>query len=58
MSGALKRALIEWLGPVDQEIASELMVSTATVKAYVTRIFTKLALTNRTQVAILVHDAR
>jgi len=45
-------------GCTNQEIASELNVSTATVKAYMTRIFTKLALTNRTQVAILVHDAR
>nr|WP_157437418.1 response regulator transcription factor [Actinoplanes subtropicus] len=45
------------IGHTNQEIASELRVSTATVKAYVTRIFTKLELTNRTQVAILVHDA-
>jgi DNA-binding NarL/FixJ family response regulator len=33
-------------------------MSTATVKAYVSRILTKLALTNRVQVALLVHDAR
>jgi DNA-binding NarL/FixJ family response regulator len=45
-------------GRTNQEIGGELMMSTATVKAYVTRIFTKLDLTNRTQVAVLVHEAR
>jgi DNA-binding NarL/FixJ family response regulator len=44
-------------GRTNQEVGAELMMSTATVKAYVTRIFTKLALTNRVQVAILVHEA-
>jgi DNA-binding NarL/FixJ family response regulator len=33
------------------------MLSTATVKAYMSRILTKLDLNNRVQVALLVHDA-
>jgi DNA-binding NarL/FixJ family response regulator len=45
-------------GLTNQEIGTELLLSTATVKAYITRIFTKLDLVNRVQVAILVHDAR
>jgi DNA-binding NarL/FixJ family response regulator len=32
-------------------------MSVATVKAHVTHILTKLDLTNRTQVAMLAHDA-
>ncbi|WP_372338945.1 LuxR C-terminal-related transcriptional regulator [Actinoplanes sp. RD1] len=32
-------------------------MSTATVKSYVSRILTKLDLTNRVQVAILIRDA-
>ena len=45
-------------GRTNQEIGAELLMSTATVKAYVTRIFTKLELTNRVQVAVLVHESR
>jgi DNA-binding NarL/FixJ family response regulator len=45
-------------GRTNQEIAADLLMSTGTVKAYVTRIFTKLQLTNRVQVAILVHESR
>jgi DNA-binding NarL/FixJ family response regulator len=45
-------------GRTNQEIGTELLMSTATVKAYVSRIFTKLSLTNRVQIALLVHDAR
>ncbi|WP_438872608.1 response regulator transcription factor [Paractinoplanes pyxinae] len=45
-------------GRTNHEIATELLMSTATVKAYVSRIFTKLSLTNRVQIALLVHDAR
>ncbi|MGX6606850.1 response regulator transcription factor [Micromonosporaceae bacterium Da 78-11] len=45
-------------GRTNQEIAAALMMSTATVKAYVSRIFVKLTLTNRVQIALLVHDAR
>ena len=45
-------------GLTNQEIGSALLMSTATVKAYVSRIFTKLSLTNRVQIALLVHEAR
>lgn len=44
-------------GLSNQEIASALYLSVATVKAHVGRVLTKLGLENRTQVAILVHDA-
>ncbi|TKG72156.1 response regulator transcription factor [Prauserella endophytica] len=44
-------------GKSNAEIAGELFVSVATVKAHITRILTKLGLGNRTQVALLVHDA-
>jgi DNA-binding NarL/FixJ family response regulator len=39
------------------EVAAELFMSVATVKAYVTRLLTKLDLNNRVQVALLVHDS-
>jgi DNA-binding NarL/FixJ family response regulator len=45
-------------GRTNQEVGTSLRMSTATVKAYVSRIFTKLSLTNRVQIALLVHDAR
>ncbi len=45
-------------GMTNLEIGRELMMSTATVKAYMTRILTKTDLSNRVQVALLVHDAR
>jgi DNA-binding NarL/FixJ family response regulator len=51
-------ALLVAQGQTNQEIGTALRMSTATVKAYVSRILTKLALTNRVQVALLVHDAR
>nr|WP_200873359.1 response regulator transcription factor [Actinokineospora spheciospongiae] len=44
-------------GLSNAEIAAELGVSTATVKAHLTRVLGKLALGNRTQIALLVHDA-
>jgi DNA-binding NarL/FixJ family response regulator len=44
-------------GRTNQEIGRELLLSTATVKAYMSRILTKLELGNRVQVALLVHDA-
>lgn len=44
-------------GRTNQEIGRELVMSTATVKAYVSRILTKLDLNNRVQIALLVHDA-
>jgi DNA-binding NarL/FixJ family response regulator len=44
-------------GQSNLEIGASLYLSVATVKAHVGRILTKLGLENRTQVAILVHDA-
>jgi DNA-binding NarL/FixJ family response regulator len=44
-------------GKTNAEIAAELYLSVATVKANITRIHTKLDLANRTQIALLVHDA-
>ncbi|MEI2777105.1 MAG: response regulator transcription factor [Tetrasphaera sp.] len=45
-------------GLSNTEIATELFMSVATVKAHVGRIFTKLGVENRVQIAILVHDAQ
>lgn len=45
-------------GLSNAEIAAKLYQSLATVKATITRVLAKLGCTNRTQVAILVHDAR
>lgn len=44
-------------GMSNAEIATELCMSVATVKAHISRIFTKLGTTNRVQVAICMHDA-
>ena len=44
-------------GLSNAEIASSLHMSVATVKAHISRLFTKLDATNRVQIAILVHDA-
>jgi DNA-binding NarL/FixJ family response regulator len=44
-------------GGSNAEIAAELYMSQATVKAHISRIFTKLGATNRVQVAITMHDA-
>jgi DNA-binding NarL/FixJ family response regulator len=44
-------------GRTNAEIAAELHVSVATVKAHITRVLTKLDVGNRTQIALLVHDA-
>jgi DNA-binding NarL/FixJ family response regulator len=44
-------------GKSNAEIASELYMSVATVKAHVSRVLTKLELNNRVQIALLAHDA-
>ena len=44
-------------GEPNATIARELFVSEATVKTYVSRLLAKLDLTNRTQAAILAHEA-
>jgi DNA-binding NarL/FixJ family response regulator len=45
-------------GLSNAEIARELDMAEATVKAHVSRALAKLGMTNRVQAAILVHDAR
>ena len=45
-------------GASNAEIAASLFMSEATVKAHVSRLLTKLAVTNRVHIAILVHDAQ
>jgi DNA-binding NarL/FixJ family response regulator len=44
-------------GASNSEIASQLFMSESTVKAHVSRLLVKLDVTNRVQIAILVHDA-
>jgi DNA-binding NarL/FixJ family response regulator len=44
-------------GQPNADIAADLAMSLATVKAHVSHILTKLDLSNRTQVALLAHDA-
>ena len=44
-------------GRPNAEISEELFLSVATVKAHVSSILTKLDLNNRTQIALLAHDA-
>jgi DNA-binding NarL/FixJ family response regulator len=44
-------------GESNAELAKKLFVSEATVKTYVSRLLAKLDLTNRTQAAILAHEA-
>ncbi|MET9343569.1 response regulator transcription factor [Nonomuraea sp. NPDC003804] len=50
-------AVLVGRGRSNAEIGGELYMSVATVKAHVSRILTKLALNNRVQIALLVHDA-
>jgi DNA-binding NarL/FixJ family response regulator len=45
-------------GLANSEIAAELFMSVATVKAYVSRLFTKLGVENRVQIALLVQEAQ
>lgn len=44
-------------GQSNADIAAELYMSVATVKAHVSRVLTKLEATNRVQIAIRMHDA-
>ena len=44
-------------GLTNAEIAASLLMSVPTVKAHVTHILTKAGLANRTQIALLAHDA-
>jgi DNA-binding NarL/FixJ family response regulator len=54
-----EREVLQLLGTGDSnaELAKKLFVSEATVKTYVSRLLAKLDLTNRTQAAILAHEA-
>jgi DNA-binding NarL/FixJ family response regulator len=44
-------------GKSNAEVAAELYMSVATVKAHVSRVLTKLEAVNRVQIAICMHDA-
>ncbi len=44
-------------GQTNAEIAAGLLMSVPTVKAHVTHVLTKAGLANRTQIALLAHDA-
>jgi DNA-binding NarL/FixJ family response regulator len=50
-------ALAVGRGLSNAEIAGDLYLSVPTVKAHVSRLFDKLQVTNRVQIAICVHDA-
>jgi DNA-binding NarL/FixJ family response regulator len=51
-------ALAVGRGCANAEIATELHMSVATVKAHVSRLLAKLEVDNRVQIALLVHDAQ
>jgi DNA-binding NarL/FixJ family response regulator len=53
----LEVAIAVGRGRSNADIAAELYMSVATVKAYVSRLFAKLGVDNRVQIAICVHDA-
>jgi DNA-binding CsgD family transcriptional regulator len=53
----LEVALAVANGRSNAEIASELAMSATAVKSHVSSILTKLGLDNRTQIALLAHDA-
>ena len=38
-------------GPSNQEVATTLLISAATVKTHLTHVYTKLGVTNRTELA-------
>jgi DNA-binding NarL/FixJ family response regulator len=45
-------------GQSNAEIGAELSMTVATVKAHLSHIFVKLGVENRTQIALMAHDAR
>jgi len=51
-------ALAVGRGASNADIAAQLHMSVATVKAHVSRLLAKLEVDNRVQIALLVHDAR
>jgi DNA-binding NarL/FixJ family response regulator len=51
-------ALAVGRGLANAEIAAELYMSVATVKAHVSRLMTKLSVENRVQIALLVQEAQ
>ncbi len=53
----LEVALAVGRGSANAEIAAELHMSVATVKAHVSRLLVKLGAENRVQVALVVHDS-
>ena len=54
-----ERQIVEALarGRTNAQIASELHLSTATIKAHISRLLDKLGMNNRTQVALLAQEA-
>ncbi|MDI2125904.1 response regulator transcription factor [Yinghuangia seranimata] len=57
-SGERDVAALVGQGATNAEIGRSLSLSVATVKAYVSRLLSKLDLNNRVQIALLVHDAQ
>jgi len=54
-----ERQIVEALarGRTNAQIAADLHLSTATVKAHISRLLDKLGMNNRTQVALLAQEA-
>jgi len=54
-----EREIVQGLarGRTNAEIAAELHLSTATIKAHITRLLDKLGMNNRTQVALMAQEA-
>ncbi|MEC3974996.1 response regulator transcription factor [Amycolatopsis sp. H20-H5] len=44
-------------GKTNTEIADDIYISSATAKAHASKLVTKLQVNNRTQIALLAHDA-
>jgi DNA-binding NarL/FixJ family response regulator len=54
-----EREIVEGLarGRTNAEIAADLHLSTATIKAHISRLLDKLGMNNRTQVALMAQEA-